>query len=114
MRAELPSFYQGAERPALSLWLFNAAGSLIDFSVGFTFTFKLGAPGSAAVLTKTAGITGATGAGVAPSGTPNVQVVWTAGELGIPVGAYTWQLQAVTAGLDRFFSGQLRILAVVA
>ena len=104
-------YYQGAERPALKLWLQDDDGTLIDFSTGYTFELKIGLAGQAALLTKTAGIVGAAGAGVEPTGTPNVTVSWTSGELAITVGAYSWQLKATTGGLDRYFGGVFHVLA---
>ena len=107
------SFYRSAERPSLSLWLSDSAGVLIDFSSGYTFSLKVGVPGSAALLTKTSGITGAVGSGVAPTGTPNVTVAWSADELNLAPMGYTWQLTATTGGLGRVFAGAIRILDVV-
>ncbi len=104
-------YYQGAERPALKLWLQDDDGTLIDFATGYTFELKIGLVGQAALLTKTAGIVGAAGTGVEPTGTPNVTVSWTSGELAITVGAYSWQLKATTGGLDRYFGGVFHVLA---
>ena len=106
-------YHQSAERPALGLWLLDDDGALIDLSSGYTFSFKVGVVGAAAILTKTTGITGAVGAGTAPTGTPNVVVAWTAGELAIAPGTYTWQLTATTSGLDRVFSGVFTVLGVI-
>lgn len=104
------SYYRGAELPDLRLWLFDDDGSLVDFAAGWTFEFKVGFPGSAAVLTKTTGITGATGAGQEPSGTPNVSVAWASGQLDLPARAYQWQLTCTSAGLQRVFGGVLKII----
>lgn len=106
-------YHTTAERPAAQLWLLDDDGSLIDFSSGYTFTFKVGEVGSAAILTKTSGIAGAVGAGVEPTGTPNVTVTWAAGELAITPGLYTWQLTANTTGNDRLFEGTIRITGVI-
>lgn len=106
-------YAKSAERPALKLWLLDDDGSLIDFSSGYTFSFKIGQVGSAALLDKSSGISGATGAGTEPTGTPNVTVTWTAGELSLTPGTYTWQLTATTSGLDRVFQGSIVILDVV-
>lgn len=106
-------YYQGAERPALKLWLLDDDGTLIDFSLGYSFTLKIGLAGQTPLLTKTTGITGAVGAGVEPTGSPNVTVAWAAGELGIPVGSYTWSLTATTGGLDRIFAGAFQVLVTV-
>lgn len=103
-----------AERPAIQLWIRDSNGNLIDFSSGYTFTFKIGYPGRTALLTKTTGIVGAAGAGVEPSGTPNVVISPIAGELDIAKGkAYTGQLTATTGGLDRLYLFPVEIVDVV-
>ncbi len=97
-------YYTTAERPTLKLWLLDDDGTLIDFSAGgYTFVLKIGSPGQTALLTKSSGITGAVGAGTEPTGTPNVVVTWTAGELAIASGAYSAQLTATITSLDRVF-----------
>lgn len=105
-------YHQGAERPALKLWLIDDDGTLIDFSSGYAFEFKVGVAGSV-LLTKSSGIVGAAGAGVEPTGTPNITVSWSAGDLAITPGAYSWQLKATTGGLDRYFSGVFHVLATL-
>ena len=106
-------YFKSAERPALKLWLLDDDGTLIDFSTGYTFVWKIGRLGAAALLTKSSGITGAVGAGVEPTGTPNVQVTWTAGELNLTAGIYEWQLTCTTAALDRVFGGRIQILDTI-
>lgn len=106
-------YHTTAERPSVSMWLQDDDGSLIDFSTGYTFSLKVGTPGSAAVLTKTTGIVGAAGAGVEPTGTPNITVAWSTGELAISPGIYTWQLTATSGGTDRLFEGTIRIDPVI-
>lgn len=100
-----------AERPDIQLWLEDDDGNLINFAVpAYTFTWKIGEDGVTAVFTKTSGITGAVGAGVEPSGTPNVTLTFTAGELAnVPVGRYRWQLTATTSSLDRLFKGRITV-----
>lgn len=102
-------YYKTAERPSITMWWQADDGSLIDFSTGYTFTFKLGTTlGSAATFTKTTGINGAAGAGTSPTGTPNVVIGFIAGELdNVPAGYYTWQLRATatTGTLDRISQG---------
>jgi hypothetical protein len=107
------TYYRNAERPALQLWLLDDNRTLIDFSSGYTFAFKVGALGTVALLTKTANIVGAAGAGAEPTGTPNVVITWTTGELNIVPGGYRWQLVATAGGLDRTFQGDFTILDVV-
>jgi hypothetical protein len=106
-------YYRNAERPALKLWLQDDDGTLIDFSAGYTFVLKIGSPGVTALLTKSTNISGAAGAGTEPAGTPNVSVLWAAGELNIAPGVYRWQLTATTGGLDRTFGGDITIVDVV-
>jgi hypothetical protein len=106
-------YHKTAERPDSKLWLLDDDGTLIDFT-GYTFSFKIGRPGSAAVLTKTTGITGATGSGSEPSGTPNVTIVYAAGEFAaVPATTYTWQLTATVGGLDRVFTGTFQLVEVI-
>lgn len=104
-------YYRGAERPALQLWIQDDDGALVDFSSGYTFSFKIG--DTTALLTKTSGIVGAAGAGVEPTGTPNITVSWSAGELDITPGAYAWELTATTGGLDRIYRGVFHVLATL-
>lgn len=102
-----------ADRPALNLWVYDDDGTLIDFSSGWTFGFKIGATGTTALLTKTSGITGAAGAGSEPDGTPNVVITWSAGDLAIAPGTYTGQLTATSSSLDRVFQFVFQIYDVV-
>ena len=107
------TYHSAAERPALELWILDDDGALIDFSSGYTWSLKIGAAGSTALLTKTTNITGAAGAGTAPTGTPNVVVTWSAGELAITAGVYTAQLVATTSSTDRVFEFPFRILPAI-
>jgi hypothetical protein len=99
-------YHANAERPTLRLTWYDDDDALIDFSSGYTWSLKVGNPGSAALLTKTSGITGAATA-------PNVTIAWTAGELALTPGTYTYQLTATTSALDRTMTGQIQILDVV-
>lgn len=102
-----------AERPSLELWIEDDDGTLIDFSAGYTFSLKIGTTGKTADLTKTAGITGAAGAGTEPTGTPNITIAWASGELDITPGIYEWQLTATTGGNDRLFTGPFQVLGII-
>jgi hypothetical protein len=107
-------YYRTAERPDIRLWLTDSNGTLIDFSTGYTFAFKLGNSGSAATFTKTSGITGAAGSGVEPTGTPNITLTFTAGDLdSLTAGPCLWQLRATTGGLDRYFQGPFQLHDVI-
>jgi hypothetical protein len=107
------SYHRTAERPELRLWLIDDDGTLIDLSSGYTFTFKIGQIGQTGELSKTSGITGAAGAGSEPTGTPNVVVAWSAGELDITPGTYSWELTATTGNLDRVFNGTFVVKDVI-
>ena len=107
-------YYRTAERPDIQMWLLDDDGSLIDFSTGYTFTFKLGTAGTDAVYTKTTLITGSTGSGVEGTGTPNITLQFLPGELDdVDPGSYTWQLIPRVGGLDRVFRGHITILDVI-
>jgi len=90
-----------AERPSAQFWWLSEAGTLIDFSAGYTFTLRIGTIGTTALLTKTSGITGAAGSGLQPTGVPNLTVDWQAGELNLTPGKYAVEITATTGGLDR-------------
>ncbi len=107
------TYRKSAERPAAKLWLYDDDRTLIDFSSGYTFSLKIGVPGSAALLTKTSNIVGAAGSGTEPTGTPNITVTWTAGELALTPGAYAWELTCTTSALDRVFAGEFIIRDII-
>lgn len=90
-----------AEDPNLRIWWFDDAGNLIDFSTGYTWSLKIGPVNGTALVTKTTGITGAAGAGVEPTGTPNVVVQWAAGELNITPGRYRLELTPTLSSRQR-------------
>lgn len=103
-------YYKTAERPDIRLWLLDDDGDLVDFSSGYTFAFKLGLPGQAATFTKTSGITGAAGSGTQDSGTPNITISFTAGELdSLTAGTSKWQLRATSGSLDRIYQGDFAL-----
>ena len=103
------TYHRHSERPAAKMWLFDDDGTLIDMS-GSTFRFRIGNPGSAALLSKTSNITGAAGSGIEPTGTPNISITWAGGDLDIEPGVYSWQLTCSTSGLDRVFEGIFQVL----
>lgn len=106
-------YFRTAERPDIRLWLLDDDGSLINFT-GYTFVLKLGKPGSAATFTKTTNITGAAGSGTETSGTPNVVIQFTSGELdALARGRTTWQLRATSGGVDRVYQGQFDLREVI-
>lgn len=82
------TYIAGAELPDLSLTWWDSNDALIDFSTGYTFTVKVGVLGSAALFTKTTGITGA-------ATDPNVTIGWsTAAEL-TTLSAGTYAVQVI-------------------
>lgn len=103
------SYNAAAERPGLGLWLRDSANALIDFSSGYTFVLKIGPRGGAALLTKSSNITGAAGAGEEPTGTPNVVILWGAGELALTPGVYRCELTCTTSSADRVFEFDITI-----
>lgn len=107
------SWHQSAERPGGEFWCLDDAGALIDFSSGYTFTLKIGTRAGTTLLTKTTGITGAAGAGVEPTGTPNVIITWDAGELNITPGGYVFQLTATSGSADRVYETDVVIRQVL-
>lgn len=107
-------YFRTAERPGVSLWISDDDGSLINFAAGYTFVWKIGTIGSAALFTKSSGITGAAGSGTPGSGTPNVAITFTAGELdSLAAGYYTWQLRATTSSVDRIAQGAFVLTDVI-
>lgn len=114
MTTNMLSYHETAARPAAELWLQDDDGSLVDLSTGYTFALRVGSPGSAAIIDKTSGITGAAGAGEEPDGTPNCVIAWTAGELdALDPGVYEWQLIATASTLPRVWSGLIEILPAI-
>ncbi|HMI49268.1 MAG TPA: hypothetical protein VK481_11395 [Gemmatimonadaceae bacterium] len=111
------SYRWGSLRPVGELWLFDDDGSLIDFSTGYAFELKVGLIGSAALLTKTTGITGAAGAGTEPTGTPNITLTWAGTETQIGASTdsatYAWMLTATISSLPRRFVGTFEKLPIM-
>lgn len=100
--SSLLSYHLTAERPEAVITLPDA----LDVTTGYTFSLKIGHVGSAALLTKTAGITGGNG---------TVTVAWAAGELAgaLTKGSYTVQLTVTTGGLDRVYEGTFNARGVI-
>jgi hypothetical protein len=103
---DTPIYIQGSDLPDLAITWKDRNDAVIDFSTGHTFSLKIGVPGSAALVTKSTGITGA-------ATSPNVTIAWaTSGELNtLATGTYTGQLKA-TRTLDskeRFMSFRITI-----
>lgn len=107
-------WYRGAELPSLSIWWTDSDGTLIDFSGADGFELRIGQAGCPPELVKTTGITGAVGSGTETSGTPNVAVAWSDGDLDIPAGTYQATLIATFGTQDRIMATTIRILDVVA
>ena len=108
------AWHRSAELPSLKLWWYDDDDeTLVDLSAVSSWSLKIGHPGSAALLTKTTGITGAAGSGSEPDGTPNVVVAWSAGELNLTPGAYGFQITATTASGDRVLLATIEIRDVI-
>lgn len=82
---QLPTFevIVGASAPTVGLFVRENGTLLTGLDSGHTFSLKVvDEPGGTVAFTKTSGITGQAGAGLPPSGTPNVEVQWaTSGEI---------------------------------
>lgn len=88
-------YRQGADLPSPAVTWTDDLDGLIDFSSGWSFTLKVGFPGRDAVLTKTAGITGA-------STDPNVTISWSPDELGpVTPGAWPAELHAHNSSTNK-------------
>jgi hypothetical protein len=108
------TLYRTAERPDVRMWLRDDTGALLDLSSSYTFELKLGTAGSAATFTKTSGFTGAVGAGIEPTGTPNLVLTFTAADLdAVPVALSAGQIKATTGGKDRFFTFSVLVKDVI-
>jgi hypothetical protein len=91
-------YLKGGEHPDIALTWRDNSGAIIDFATGHTFELKIGHGGQAALITKTAGITGAQTA-------PNVITIFAVNELDtIATGMYEAQLRArqTSTSKDRY------------
>ena len=90
------TYVSDSENPETQLIWKDATGTLIDFSVGYTFTVKLVQEG-VTQLTKTTAITGA-------ATEPNVKIEWAVDELDIAAGVYQlWVYARDSGSRDRVF-----------
>jgi hypothetical protein len=97
----------GEELDPLEITWLDADGGVRNFASGWTFEFKLGTLGQAALLTKTSGITG-------NNNSPNVVIDFAVDELTVPAGSYKGQLRARNAAnKDLFTQFDMTINAVV-
>jgi len=102
-------YTKGDELEPIEITWHEPDGGLYNFSSGWTFTARIGAPGTAAVLQKTTGFTGAATA-------PNLTFAPVAGDFdNIPSGSYHLDITArLTAGsLDVTRTWLFQILAGV-
>ena len=106
-------YYKGAENPSTRIWWEDDDGTLVDLSAVSTWQLKIGNPGETALVTKTNGMTGAAGAGVEPSGTPNLVIVWSSGDLDIDPGHYVLQVKAGPSTSDRVLVAPFWVNATV-
>lgn len=86
-------YTSGDELEPIAIIWYEPDGTLYDFTSGWTFTARVGNPGTAALLQKTTGFVGASTA-------PNLVLSWAAGDLAaIPSGSYHLDITArLTAG----------------
>jgi hypothetical protein len=98
----------GEELDDLAVTWTDSSGAIRNFASGWTFEFKLGVLGSAAVLTKTTGITGAATA-------PNVTISFAPEELVVASNTYVGQLRARRGSdsKDLFTQFDMTVKAVV-
>jgi len=94
------TYYADQELPSLPFHWFDADGTVIDFSIGWTFTLEfITKKNGKLVHTKAAGITGA-------AALPNVVCTWTIGDLSaFTAGTYKVRLVArrTADSFDRVF-----------
>lgn len=90
------NYTAGADLPDGGVEWKDSAGTLINFSTGYTFEVRVGTAGSAAAFVKSTGITGAATA-------PNITIQWaTTGELNsIAAGVYDLQIIATRTSDSR-------------
>lgn len=81
--------------PDLGLYVRENGSLLTGLASGYTFELKVADSTDTIMFTKTTGITGQTGSGIPPTGTPNVVVQWNASpsELAALTGGDTYQAQ---------------------
>jgi hypothetical protein len=85
----------GESLPSLGLFVRENGSLLTGLASGHTFEMKIADSDGTVVFTKTTGVTGQTGSGVPPNGTPNVVVQWNASpsELAALSGGSTYAAQ---------------------
>lgn len=93
-------YSKSAELPGLQIWWRDTRRALVPMSSASGFTVKIGRLGSTALLTKTTGVTGATGSGTSTqsTGSPNVTITWSTGDLNRTPGRWTLQVTARFTG----------------
>jgi hypothetical protein len=103
----LITYDRGAVRPDLVVrnWA-DEAGTLIDCSGASAWQVKIGKRGQAALLTKTALVTGA-------ATNPQIRVQWVAGELDFAPGDYTIQIQMTKDLVPRIWTDMFTLKARV-
>jgi hypothetical protein len=103
-------YTKGDELEPIAITWYEPDGTLYDFSTGWTFTARIGNPGSEALVQKTSGFTGTATA-------PNLTLAWADGDLdGIAGGTYHLDVTArlTTGDLDVTRTWLFQILTGVA
>lgn len=96
----------GENLPSLGLFVRENTALLTGLDSGHTFELKVATDDNTLLFTKTTGITGQAGAGMPPTGTPNVIVQWanTTSELAAMTGGETYKAQLkITRSSDARF-----------
>lgn len=83
----MQTYVQGAALPDLAIRWTDAAGNVIDFSTGYSFTVRVGKQGKPAEVEKTDGVEGA-------ATDPNLTISWDAGELD-PLTPGIWTVEII-------------------
>jgi hypothetical protein len=103
-------YVQGSDLADLTIAWYDAKQQLIDFNAGYSYQVKVGYQGQSALITKTAGITGATT-------DPNLTIAWSVsdGFASLAPGFYILQVTATrnADGRKRSMQHSLEIVAGV-
>lgn len=102
-------YVKGAELPDFTANFRDSTNAIVSMASGWTFSVKVGTPGSAASFTKSSGVTG--------GASPSVTVQWaTTGELNdLGKGIYDLQITATRTsdGRERIRRERIEVLDVI-
>lgn len=97
--------FVGESLPDLGLFIRENGQLVTGLGSGHTFELKIAKHDGDVLATKTTGITGQSGAGFPPLGTPNVVIAWAAELATLSAGSYLAQLK-----ITRTSDSKVRIL----